>query len=75
MGLSEVPASRLVFATDYPQAVRDDDEVAAYVDAIRALGPEARSVLDGANSETLIPNLRERLRASMTSMSASGGRN
>src|SRR5262245_39767420 len=50
----------LVFATDYPQAVRDGDEVAGYVDAMRALGTKARSVLEGANAEKLIPNLRER---------------
>jgi hypothetical protein len=61
MGLSELPASQLVFATDYPQAVRDDDEVAGYIDAIRSLGCEARRVLTGTNAEKLIPNLRERL--------------
>jgi uncharacterized protein len=61
-GLSEVPASQCVFATDYPQAVRDDAEVAAYVEAMRKLGPEARSVLDGANAGKLIPNLGHRLK-------------
>jgi hypothetical protein len=55
-GLAELPAARVVFATDYPQAVRDNSEVVAYVDAIRALGAEARTVLNGANAGKLIPN-------------------
>jgi hypothetical protein len=59
-GLSELPPSQAVFATDYPQAVRGDDQVAAYVDAIRALGPQARAVLDGATATKLIPNLSDR---------------
>jgi predicted TIM-barrel fold metal-dependent hydrolase len=62
-GLAELPASRLVFATDYPQAVHDADEVVAYVEAIRALGTGAQTVLDGGNSEKLIPNLNERVKA------------
>ena len=55
-------ASQLVFATDYPQAVRDDDEIVAYVKAVGGLGSEARKILDGANAEKLIPNLKERLK-------------
>jgi hypothetical protein len=55
-----MPAARVVFATDYPQAVGDDAEVAAYVDAMRALGPQARAVLEGVNAEKLIPDLRAR---------------
>jgi hypothetical protein len=51
----------LLFATDYPQAVRDDDEVTAYVKAVATLGPEARKIHDGANAEKLIPNLNDRL--------------
>ena len=62
-GLTELPTSQLVFATDYPQAVQDDDEVVAYVNAVRALGAEARSVLDSANAEKLIPNLGQWLKA------------
>ena len=31
-GMQEVALSQVVFATDYPQAVRDDREVADYVD-------------------------------------------
>jgi predicted TIM-barrel fold metal-dependent hydrolase len=60
MGLSEMPAAQVVFSTDYPQAVGDEAEVAAYVDAVRALGPQARAVLEGANAEKLIPDLRAR---------------
>jgi predicted TIM-barrel fold metal-dependent hydrolase len=61
LGLAELPSSQIVFGTDYPQAVRHDDEVVAYVKAVGALGPETRKVLDGANAEKLIPNLHERL--------------
>ena len=60
-GLQEVPLSQTVFATDYPQAVRDPDEVAGYVAAVRALGPEARAMVDGVAAEALIPDLRQRL--------------
>jgi predicted TIM-barrel fold metal-dependent hydrolase len=60
-GMQEVAFSQVVFATDYPQAVRDDDEVKAYVDAVRALGPNARAMLEGANAEKLIPDLKKRL--------------
>ena len=63
MGLAELPApSQIVFATDYPQAVEDDNEVLAYVNAVRALGTEAAAMVDGANAERLIPNLGKRLR-------------
>ena len=57
-----VAVSQVVFATDYPQAVRDDDEIVAYVKAVGGLGSEARKILDGANAEKLIPNLKERLK-------------
>jgi predicted TIM-barrel fold metal-dependent hydrolase len=62
VGLAELPSSQVVFATDYPQAVRDDDEIVAYVKAVSVLGSEARKILDGANAEKLIPNLKERLK-------------
>ena len=62
-GLAELPASQCVFATDYPQAVRDDAEVAAYVAAVRALGSAAQSVLDGANVERLMPDVWKRRNA------------
>ena len=62
VGLAELPSSQVVFATDYPQAVRDDDEIVAYVKAVGGLRSEARKILDGANAEKLIPNLKERLK-------------
>ena len=61
VGLAELPPAQVVFATDYPQAVRDDDEVVAYVKAVSTLGSEAQAVLNGTSAEKLIPNLTERL--------------
>ena len=61
IGLQEIARSQLVFATDYPQAVRDADEVAAYTEAVRGLGANGRAIAGGANAEKLIPNLRQRL--------------
>jgi predicted TIM-barrel fold metal-dependent hydrolase len=71
-GLQELPLSQLVFASDYPQAVREPGEVAAYVAAVRALGESGRTVADGANVERLIPDLQRRLaaRASAAKVSA-----
>jgi predicted TIM-barrel fold metal-dependent hydrolase len=60
-GLQEVALSQTLFATDYPQAVRDPDEVAAYVAAVRALGPNARAMVDGMAAERLVPDLTQRL--------------
>jgi predicted TIM-barrel fold metal-dependent hydrolase len=60
-GLREMPLQRVVFATDYPQAVRDDGETKAYVAAVRALGPQASAMVDGVVAEALIPDLRRRL--------------
>jgi hypothetical protein len=62
-GLQELPLSQLVFASDYPQAVRKADEVAAYVEAVRALGQEGHALADGGNAEKLIPDLKRRLAA------------
>jgi predicted TIM-barrel fold metal-dependent hydrolase len=61
IGFAELPSSQVLFATDYPQAVRDEDEITAYVKAVAELGAEARKILDGANAEQLIPNLKDRL--------------
>ena len=60
-GLEELPLSQLVFASDYPQAVRDPGQVAAYVEAVRGLGDGGRAVAGGANAEKLIPDLKRRL--------------
>jgi predicted TIM-barrel fold metal-dependent hydrolase len=60
-GMNEVRLSQLVFATDYPQAVRSDSEVKDYVECVRALGPNERAMLEGVNAEKLIPDLGARL--------------
>src|ERR1700683_529438 len=60
-GIQELAFSQLVFATDYPQAVRDAGEVAAYVEAVRALGANGRALADGANADKLIRDLDRRL--------------
>jgi predicted TIM-barrel fold metal-dependent hydrolase len=60
-GLQEVALSQTLFATDYPQAVRDAEEVAGYVAAVRALGPNARAMVNGVAAEALIPDLRQRV--------------
>jgi predicted TIM-barrel fold metal-dependent hydrolase len=62
-GLQELPRSQLVFASDYPQAVREPSEVAAYVAAVRALGEDGHAIAAGANAEKLIPDLKRRLAA------------
>jgi hypothetical protein len=62
-GLQEFARSQLVFATDYPQAVREPGEVAAYVAAVRALGDDGHAIASGANAEKLIPDLKRRLAA------------
>jgi hypothetical protein len=45
--LAEIPASRIVFATDYPQEVRRREPVRDFVQAIRALGPPGEQILSG----------------------------
>jgi predicted TIM-barrel fold metal-dependent hydrolase len=62
-GLQELPVSQLVFASDYPQAVREPRQVAAYLAAVRELSDDARAICDGANAEKLIPDLKRRLAA------------
>jgi hypothetical protein len=62
-GLQELAASQLVFASDYPQAVREPGEVAAYVKAVRSLGETGHAIADGANAEKIIPDLKRRLAA------------
>jgi hypothetical protein len=65
-GFEELASSQLVFATDYPQAVREPGEVKAYVEAVRALGTKGRAIAGGVNAEKLIPNLKRRLTAHLT---------
>ncbi len=46
-GLSEIPASRIVFATDYPQEIRKREIVRDFVRDIRALGADGERILSG----------------------------
>jgi predicted TIM-barrel fold metal-dependent hydrolase len=45
--LVEIPAERLVFATDYPQEIRAREAVRDFVDDIRKLGPLGEKILSG----------------------------
>jgi predicted TIM-barrel fold metal-dependent hydrolase len=65
-GLEELAFSQLVFATDYPQAVRDAADCAGYVAAVRELSGNGRAIAAGANAEKLIPGLAQRLAARRT---------
>jgi predicted TIM-barrel fold metal-dependent hydrolase len=53
--LVEIPAARIVFATDYPQEVRAREQVADFVKEIRALGSAGDKILSG-NVNLLIKN-------------------
>jgi 5-carboxyvanillate decarboxylase len=46
-GLAEIPASRIVFATDYPQEIRKREVVRDFVRGIRALGADGERILSG----------------------------
>jgi predicted TIM-barrel fold metal-dependent hydrolase len=46
-GLCEIPASRIVFATDYPQEIRKREVVRDFVKEIRSLGADGERVLSG----------------------------
>jgi aminocarboxymuconate-semialdehyde decarboxylase len=65
-GFAELPSSQIVFATDYPQAVRDQEQVGAYISALQSLGADCRAMLKGANAEKLIPDLRQRMSKRVT---------
>jgi predicted TIM-barrel fold metal-dependent hydrolase len=45
--LIEIPASRIVFATDYPQEIRERQAVGAFVKELRALGGDGEAILAG----------------------------
>lgn len=45
--LVEIPASRIVFATDYPQEIRSREAVRDFVKDIRALGRDGEKILSG----------------------------
>ena len=46
-GLCEIPASRIVFATDYPQEIRKREAVRDFVHELRALGADGERILSG----------------------------
>jgi hypothetical protein len=46
-GLVEIPASQIVFATDYPQEIRQREVVRDFVRDLRALGPSGEQILSG----------------------------
>jgi predicted TIM-barrel fold metal-dependent hydrolase len=69
-GLQELAFSQLVFASDYPQAVREAGEVAGYVEAMRALGANGRALAAGVNAEKLIPDLAKRVGPRKTTVEA-----
>ena len=45
--LVELPASRIVFATDYPQEIRTREAVRDFVTEIRTLGAAGEQILSG----------------------------
>jgi hypothetical protein len=47
--------------TDYPQAIRDPQEVVDYISAVRVLDSNANALVDGLNAEKLIPDIRARV--------------
>jgi predicted TIM-barrel fold metal-dependent hydrolase len=51
--LVEIPADRIVFATDYPQEIRQREPVRDFVRDIRALGPEGEAILSGNTAKLL----------------------
>jgi len=51
--LLEIPVSRIVFATDYPQEIRERRAVADFVKELRALGGDGEAILTG-NVEKLL---------------------
>src|SRR5205807_4006290 len=45
--LIEIPAARIVFATDYPQEIRERSAVRDFVNDLRALGKDGEAILSG----------------------------
>jgi len=45
--LVEIPAARIVFATDYPQEIRGREAVRDFVNDVRALGRDGERILSG----------------------------
>ena len=55
IALLELPASRIVFATDYPQEIRAREAVRDFVAQLRELGGPGAQILDG-NTNLLLKN-------------------
>ena len=51
--LIEIPGSRIVFATDYPQEIRERGAVRDFVKELRALGKDGDAILSGNVSKLL----------------------
>jgi predicted TIM-barrel fold metal-dependent hydrolase len=51
--LVELLASQIVFATDYPQEIRDPAKVKAFVDQLRCLGGDGEAILE-KNAKALV---------------------
>jgi predicted TIM-barrel fold metal-dependent hydrolase len=51
--LIEILASRIVFATDYPQEIRDRGAVRDFVTELRTLGKDGEAILSG-NADKLL---------------------
>ena len=56
--LVEIPASRIVFATDYPQEIRQREPVRDFVRDIRALGKDGEAILSGNVGKLLKPSAK-----------------
>ena len=64
--LVELPASQIVFATDYPQEIRDPAKVKGFVDELRQLGADGAAILEG-NAASLLPDLSFRAQPGISS--------
>jgi predicted TIM-barrel fold metal-dependent hydrolase len=53
--LVELPASQIVFATDYPQEIRDPAKVKRFVDELKQLGADGAAILEGS-AASLLPD-------------------
>jgi predicted TIM-barrel fold metal-dependent hydrolase len=52
-GLVEIPADRIVFATDYPQEIRERGIVRDFVRDLRTLGKDGETILSGNTGKLL----------------------
>lgn len=72
--LVELPSSRIVFATDYPQEIRSRDAVRDFVTEIRALGEAGQRILSGNVGLLLKERGAAAGEAGTARVAASGGR-